>query len=154
MKQVGFYHLSKSSASGALPQLLKKTLDADKRALVCCSAKDFKVLSAAIWSEIVDSWLPHGVVGSDEDDAKICPIWLTDDASSNPNEASYFFFLHQFESVADSPAERAFILFDGSNEEAVNESRSAWKALKDAEYDLEYWQQNVKGKWEKQGVSQ
>ena len=40
MSEIGFYHLTRSSLTQALPQLLARTLAAGQRALVLCGTDD------------------------------------------------------------------------------------------------------------------
>jgi len=147
MAAVAFYHLTRQGADDALPPLLAKTLAAEKRALVCCDENRLGQFSTAIWSRQPDSWLPHGVAGKDDQDAAICPIWLTGDAGANPNSATFFFFLDGRDPSPPDEAERVFVLFDGRQQAAVAEARSQWTNLGDAGHELSYWQQDETGRW-------
>ena len=149
MVAFAFYHLTRSMASEALPALLKKTLESEKRALVCCDKERFNQFSTAIWSTIPDSWLPHGIKGKDDDSADLCPIWITDDAANNVNEAGFFFFLDGHDPALVEKVERGFILFEGGDEARKAEARSQWKALSAGGHELSYWQQSDSGKWTK-----
>jgi DNA polymerase-3 subunit chi len=143
---VAFYHMTRSRADDTLPPLLSKTLAAEKRAVVCCEQDRFGQISTAIWSRQPDSWLPHGVSGKDED-AALCPIWLTDEAGDNANEAGFLFFLDG-KTPEDLPeAERVFILFDGTDDVAVAAARERWKAFEAKGHKLSYWKQDEQGKW-------
>ena len=42
-------------------------------------------------------------------------------------------------------------LFDGRDNEAVQQARDQWKAAKAAGCTVTYWQQNRDGRWEKKG---
>lgn len=143
---MAFYHLTRSHADDALPPLLSKTLAAEKRALVCCVKAKFSPISTAIWSRQPESWLPHGVTGTDDDPA-LCPIWLTDRADDNANTAGFLFFLDGLAPAELPQAERVFILFDGTDEEAVSAAREQWKAYDSSGHELSYWQQDETGKW-------
>ena len=103
----------------ALPPLLAKTLAAEKRAFVCCSKEKFGPLSTAIWSRQPDSWLPHGITGNVTAAAESCPIWLSDRADDNGNKADFLFFLDGQAPDDLPPAERIFIIFDGTDEDVV-----------------------------------
>lgn len=146
MADVAFYHLTRSHVEDALPPLLSKTLAAEKRGLVCCSKGRFSQVSTAIWSKLQDSWLPHGISGKD-DDPSICPIWLTDSADDNANEAGFLFFLDGTAPDDLPGAERVFILFDGTDDAAVTAARSQWKSFGEKGHELSYWQQDDGGKW-------
>ena len=147
MANMAFYHMTRSTADDALPALLQKTLQQGKRAMVCCAADLAPKLSAAIWSFGEGSWLPHGIDGNDDDDASLCPIWLSDAPEKNPNNASYMFFINGMDIASIDDKERIFVLFDGTNEAAVSTARQQWKTCREAGHDLSYWQQDGAGKW-------
>ena len=52
-----------------------------------------------------------------------------------------------------SPGDAAFDLvirlFDGRDEEAIQEARREWKRLKDEGFALSYWREGDDGGWEK-----
>ncbi|HCD50287.1 MAG: DNA polymerase III subunit chi [SAR116 cluster bacterium MED-G04] len=148
MTAVAFYHLTRSSAVEALPLLLAKTLDAGKTALVCCDDARFNQFSTAIWSHQPNSWLPHGIAGRDDDDAGICPIWITNTPDQNSNDGRFIFYLDGLEVDIPQTAERVFVLFDGRDDAAVGHARQQWKGLRDHGHDLTYWQQNDRGGWQ------
>lgn len=147
MANVAFYHLTRSKAEDAMPPLLAKTLAAEKRAMVCCRKDSFSLLSTSIWSRQPDSWMPHGIAGKDDAGADLCPIWLTDQADENSNKAEFVFYLDGQVPAEMPPAERVFILFDGTDQEAVAAARGHWKDLDGQGHDLSYWQQDDQGKW-------
>ena len=45
--------------------------------------------------------------------------------------------------------ERAVLLFDGADEDAVQDARRQWTSLKAAGHAVTYWQQSEDGRWEK-----
>ena len=45
--------------------------------------------------------------------------------------------------------ERIVRMFDGHNEDSVNEARECWKKEKELGHKLTYWQQNDKGQFSK-----
>lgn len=146
MTAVGFYHMTTSSAESALAKLMAKTLGAEKRALICCAKDHIKALSSALWAHDQGSWLPHGVEAQDDGDADLCPIWLAEGVGENPNGAHFFFFVDSAPLDKIDQAERAFILFDGRADEAVQAARGHWTSLKD-DHDLSYWTEDGQGKW-------
>ena len=147
MAEVAFYHLTRSRADDALPPLLAKTLAAEKRAFVRCSKEKFGPLSTAIWSRQPDSWLPHGISGKHDSTAESCPVWLSDKADDNGNNAGFLFFLDGQAPDDLPPAERIFIIFDGTDEDAVSKARTQWQHFDSAGHTLSYWQQDDAGKW-------
>jgi DNA polymerase III subunit chi len=146
MTEVGFYHLTRTSADRALPQLLGRTLAAGERALVVCGSGDrIKQLDALLWECPDPNWLPHGT--KESGDADLQPIWLsTEDEAANG--ARFLFLIDGAESARLSSFARVFDLFDGSNPEGVQKARERWQRAKAAGHQLTYWQQGPKG-WEK-----
>ena len=146
MTEIGFYHLTRSGLDRALPQLLGKTLDAGKRALVVLGSDERVTwFDDHLWTFDPGSWLPHGTKASG--DAAEQPIWL-DVTDSNPNGAAFLFLADGATSDKVGDFERCFELFDGHDDDAVAAARERWKAYKDAGHELAYWQQGERG-WEK-----
>jgi len=146
MSEIGFYHLTRTSADKALPQLLGRTLKGGHRAVVICGSPErVEALDSALWLENEPDWLPHGTAAMGEADLQ--PIWLTvlDEA---PNGAKYLFLIDGANSARLEAFERVFDLFDGNDELAVQDARARWKAAKAAGHTLAYWQQGARG-WEK-----
>lgn len=145
MAEIGFYHLTRSSAEQALPALLGRTLAAGQRALVLCAdAERLAALDAALWTCEQPDWLPHGSAASGNADLQ--PIWLATDDTA-PNGAAFLFVLD------GAPADwgrftRVFDLFDGNDPDSVARARERWRAAKAAGHALTYWQQGPRG-WEK-----
>ena len=126
---------------------LEKTLAADKRALVLAGSEArVEGLCQALWSYDPASWLPHGTRkdGKPEDQ----PVWISTEME-NFNSATFLFLTDGATSDRMDAYERAFELFDGNDDAAVQAARERWKVYKDAGHDLAYWQQSPEGKWEK-----
>ena len=146
MSDVGFYHLTRTGADQALPQLLGRTLAAGQRALVLCRSEErVAALDAAIWQCANPDWLPHGTTA--DGDADLQPIWLTTEDAS-PNGARFLFLVDGAQSMRLDEFDRVFDLFDGNDEAAVATARERWTAAKAAGHALTYWQQGARG-WEK-----
>ncbi len=143
MAEIGFYHMTRSSAEQALPPLLGRTLAAGQRALVLCAdAERVAAIDTTLWTSA--DWLPHGTAetGSPE----LQPIWIATDAA-NPNAAAFLFLLDG--TTTDlTPFTRVFDLFDGNNPDSVQSARNRWRAAKAEGHTLTYWQQTERG-WEK-----
>ncbi|HVY13662.1 MAG TPA: DNA polymerase III subunit chi [Rhodopila sp.] len=144
MTEVGFYHLTRTTLTDALPRLLGRTLDAGQRALVVGSdQKGLDAISTALWAQ--EAWLPHG--GAADGDADLQPIWLS--LTADPvNAARYLFLVQGAQGEGIERFERVFDLFDGTSEPAVAAARDRWRALKEAGHALAYWQQTSSG-WQK-----
>lgn len=146
MTEIGFYHLTRSGLEQALPQLLQKTMEAEKRALIVLGSPErVQWLNDQLWTYDAASWLPHG--SKKDGDPELQPIWL-DTTDENANGAQFLFLADGGEASDVSSFERCFDLFDGRDEDAVASARARWKSLKDEGHDLTYWQQGERG-WEK-----
>jgi len=150
MAEIGFYHLIRTGADEALPQLLGRTLAAGQRALVLCgSSERVSALDTALWLCPNPDWLPHGTAESG--DAELQPIWLAADdpgAAGAPNGARFLFLLDGAESARLDLYDRVFDLFDGADEVAVQAARHRWTTARAAGHALSYWQQTERG-WER-----
>ena len=144
MSEIGFYHLTRSSLSQALPQLLVRTLAAGQRALILGSSEaGLAALSTALWEQ--PAWLPHGTIADGDPDLQ--PIWLST-APTPLNNARYLFLVDGAATDRLPEFDRTFYLFDGNNESAVAAARLRWKAARDAGLTVAYWQQTERS-WQK-----
>lgn len=149
MAEIGFYHLTRTPLSEALPKLLGRVLEAKGRALVLCAdAERLAALDAALWLASDPDWLPHGTPASGH--AELQPIWLTTEDSEPPNGARFLVLVDGAESARLGAYDRVLDLFDGGDEAAVAAARQRWKAAKAAGHALAYWQQGPRG-WERKG---
>lgn len=149
MAQVDFYHLQNQTLENVLPRLLEKAYATGKKIVVKIGNEErVEFINAALWTYNDQSFLPHGSKkdGFGEDQ----PIWLTagDDI---PNNAAFLFLVDgALLPAADSEKfERIFNIFDGNSEAAVMQARNFWKELKQASCNVNYWQQDDAGKWNK-----
>ena len=151
MAEIAFYHLQMTPLENVLPVLLRKTLNAGKRALVRAGSSDrVDSLNADLWTADAGGWLPHG--SAKDGHAEEQPIWLTVE-QDNPNGATFLFLTDGATAEALDGIERCFDLFDGHDDDALQAARTRWSSLKEAGHDLTYWQQNDAGKWEEKARS-
>ena len=153
MADVGFYHLTRSTAEQALPKLLGRTLELGKRALVRVRDEARAAeIDEALWRAAEPVWLPHGTGKLGHPGMQ--PIWIegtpVGDAAEAVNGASFVFLLDGVELEATASFERVFDLFDGNDEAAVVAARGRWSRLKLAGHALSYWKQGGQG-WQKAG---
>ncbi|MDH5187840.1 MAG: DNA polymerase III subunit chi [Rhodospirillaceae bacterium] len=150
MTEVAFYHLTKSNLEQTLAQLLQKTIDGGKRAVVMLPATErVEVLAQHLWTNDPGSWLAHGT--EKDGNAEDQPIWITK-KDENPNGASFLFLSDGASSPSVNEYERCFEIFDGGDEIAVSSAREKWKSYKDSGFELTYWHQNENGGWEKKDI--
>ena len=144
MTDIGFYHMTRSTLSQTLPQLLVRTLASGQRALVVGpDAASLDALSNALWAQ--PAWLPHGTVA--DGDPHLQPIWLSIDAEPL-NGARYLFLVEGAATTRLPDFDRVFDLFDGNDPAAVAAARMRWKTAKDAGHTPTYWQQ-TESSWRK-----
>ena len=147
MTDISFYHLERSTLASTLPELLEKTLEAKKRALVLTqSDAQAEELSGVLWAYKSDSWLPHGT--SKDGFADQQPVWLST-LDENANGSSFLFLTNGAISDNVHVYERCFELFYGNNPDNLEAARQRWKLYKEAEHELAYFQQNASGGWTK-----
>jgi len=150
MTEVAFYHLTKSNLEQTLQQLLQKTIDAGKRAVVMAGSADrVEVLAQHLWVDDPEAWIPHGTAIDSNGDRQ--PVWLTE-KDENPNDATFLFLSDGASSQNINKYERCFEIFDGGDEASVNSAREKWKSYKDGGFELTYWHQNESGGWEKKDI--
>lgn len=144
MVDIRFYHLTQLPLSQALPQLLERSLQAEKKAVIRIgNAQRLDSLSRWLWTYKDDGWLPHG---KQDDATEGNIIWLTL-ADDNPIDAEFLFVVEQATLDKFDDYERVFYLFDGMNENELSEARTIWKKLKNQGLDLAYWKQDDNGRW-------
>lgn len=145
MSEIRFYHLTQMPLSQALPQLLERTLQAGKKAVIRVgNEKRLESLSQWLWVYKDDGWLPHG---KQDDDVDGNVIWLTLD-TDNPINGEFLFVVEQANIDDFQNYERVFYLFDGTNENELTEARNLWRKLKRQELELAYWKQDENGRWQ------
>ena len=153
MAEIAFYYLTFGKLASVLPTLLEKTLQAEKRALVCSPISSIADLSTSLWLKSPVGWLPHGIAGEDDEDAALCPIWLSDKDETIPNGAGYLFYVDGTKpdqmQLKNAEVERIFILLRGDVADHLSNARQWWKEWKNEGLSLTYWQQDDQGVWTK-----
>lgn len=146
MAQIGFYHLLRLPLEQALPRLLEKAVGAGMRAVVMAgSSERVEHLNALLWTYAEDSWLPHGSQADGE--AARQPVWLTE-KDENPNGAAVLVLCDGAKPASLAGFARCLDLFDGTDDQAVSDARTRWKAWKEEGHELVYYQQTERGGWE------
>lgn len=144
--EVVFYHLLHKPLEAALPQLLHKCLDRGWAVVVQTgSVERCAALDSHLWTFTDDSFLPHGTKQDGHADKQ--PIYLTSEAD-NPNNADVRFLVDRAVVPPLSGYKRAIFMFDGRDEDAVQDARQSWTAAKAEGFHVTYWQQTQAGGWE------
>ncbi|MEM6726935.1 MAG: DNA polymerase III subunit chi [Pseudomonadota bacterium] len=140
-----FYHLTESAVDHTCRMLLEKCLQAGWRVAVRgTDLERLKWLDEKLWLGPEDGFLPHGLAGGEHDAAQ--PVLLTTgDAPNAPH------CLMSIDGAAIAPdeaqtLERAFIIFDGLDGDAVSRARVQWKEMTGAGVAAQYWAQDG-GRW-------
>ena len=151
--EVWFYHLQRRPLESALPTLVARTLANGWTAVIqATSPERLAALDDLLWTYDDQSFVAHG--SARDGDGALHPVWLTLE-TDNPNAASVRFFVEGADAVAAlgdeaaRPKERAIIMFDGRDEDALNRARMQFRALRERGFALSYWRQNDEGRWEK-----
>jgi len=147
MTEVLFYHMTESTLEQALPGLLEKSLERGWKVVVQAGTPErIEALDAHLWTYRDETFLAHGATRDDTQDQQ--PVWLTTE-NDNPNNANIRFLVDGAEPDDLSGYERAVYMFDGHDNDAVEQARKRWKIETAAGYELTYWQQKPNGGWEK-----
>ncbi|KRW93605.1 DNA polymerase III subunit chi [Paracoccus sp. MKU1] len=142
-----FYHLTRSGPAQLLPMLIGKSLQAGWRVELRGRDRARQVaLDEALW--LREGFLPHGLAGGPHDARQ--PVLLTVEGQAAVNAARCLIALEGAEvSGAECLAlERACIVFDGNDAEALERARAQWRVLKDGGVAAEYWSE-AGGRWER-----
>lgn len=144
MSEVYFYHLTLQPLEQTLPKLLGLARKAGWRiAIRGASAERLDWLDGKLWEG--DGFLPHGRAGGPHDADQ--PILLTEGQAGNAPGC-----LISIDGADVAPDEvgalnRAMILFDGNDGDAVAHARTQWAAMTAADVPAKYWSQES-GNWE------
>jgi len=146
MSEVYFYHLTQSTVTQTLTQLLGKCLGNNWRVLL--RGGDAALLSRLdlqLWGGNSAQFLPHGLEsaphGADQ------PVLLTD-KMDNTNNAEALMLVHGAKTSPQDVAgfTRVCLIFDGNDPDSLNQARGDWKNLTDAGIKAKYWSQET-GQW-------
>ena len=149
MTEILFYHLEQRPLEDVLPGLLEKCLERGWNAVVQASSQErCSALDSHLWSYREDSFLPHGPSGDPH--AADHPICLTI-GTDNPNRAVVRFCVERAECSDAASYQRVVHIFDGADEDAVQQARRTWKESRSAGHSVTYWQQDEAGRWQKRG---
>ena len=145
MAEIYFYHLDQKPLASILPDLVQRGLGRGLMMVVETAAPDsMPRLSDMLWSAEDVAFIPHGF---GDDDGTRQPLWLCADAS-NPNAATFRFFVDGALPDDVEGLERAIIMIDSNSEEALANARNEWKKRKAEGHAVSYWKQDENGKWQ------
>lgn len=144
-----FYHLTRSSVDQLLTPLIARSLKAGWHVEVRGRQPGrMTALDEALWRG--DGFVPHGLAGGAHDARQ--PVLLTIEGQAAANAAKYLIAVDGAEvtgaEMDDAGLERACIVFDGNDPEALDRARDQWRALRAAGAEAQYWSE-AGGRWER-----
>ncbi|MFZ3583372.1 DNA polymerase III subunit chi [Loktanella sp. DJP18] len=146
MGAVYFYHLTDSLLEEALPQLIDRAQGQGWRVLVRGRRPALlDRLDNVLWQGPDDSFRAHGLAGDHDGDQ---PILLGVDTPTDGFACVMSVDGADLTPAEIAQAERACILFDGHDGDALQRARDQWKALTAAAVTAQYWAQDD-GRWVK-----
>tara|TARA_R110002124_G_scaffold34193_3_gene112466 strand:- start:4574 stop:5047 length:474 start_codon:yes stop_codon:yes gene_type:complete len=141
-----FYHLTQTPLEHTLPVLLGRARGAGWRVAVRGTSSDqLDRLDRKLWDGPPDGFLPHGIAGGEHDARQ--PILLTLGEAANTPACLMTVDGAEVSAQEVSTLDRVCVLFDGTDERAVQQARVQWKALVDAGCGAKYWSEAT-GRWE------
>jgi DNA polymerase III subunit chi len=150
--EIWFYHLQHQPLERALPALVEEFRAQGSRIVVqAASDERLDALDEALWTYSDASFLAHG--RARDGDADRQPIYLTT-SEDNPNQARLRLLVDGADVAAllaaePSAYERVILIFDGNDTDQLENARAQWKCLKEQGFELTYWRQGERGRWEK-----
>ncbi len=147
MGAVYFYHLTESPVEDTLPTLLDRARGQGWRVLVRGRQQAvLDRLDAVLWQGSPDSFRAHGMAGGDHDADQ--PILLGVDVAATGFDCLMVIDGADVTVAEAASVQRACILFDGQDGDALSRARSLWKTLTAAQVAAQYWAQDD-GRWVK-----
>ncbi|MGI3167669.1 DNA polymerase III subunit chi [Pseudooceanicola sp. C21-150M6] len=151
MGEAYFYHLTRTPLEVTLPMLLGRALQAGWR--VAVRGEDpgrLDWLDQKLWLGREEEFLPHGVAGGEHD--ALQPVLLTPGPLANDPTCLMTIDGAALTSEEVQKMERACVLFDGTDPEAIQTARIQWKSLTDSGCAAKYWSEES-GRWEMKAES-
>lgn len=150
MTEIRFYHMQRTPADRAIPQIAYKAYQSGKRVLIkCADADQCEKLNTALWVFASDVFLPHG--SSADDFADRQPVYLTA-GNDNPNGAKILIAAPGCVAGGVTGGAAGFDLccemLNGRDDAQIEQARARWKTYRDQGFEVSYWQETEKG-WEK-----
>jgi DNA polymerase-3 subunit chi len=145
MPELWFYQLEYENALNLLPQLLRRGLERGLRLCVETTTPELaRHWSNHLWACEGTGFLPHGLEGDKRSANQ--PIWLTNE-NANPNGSTFRFYVDgAVPSVGwlkgETALQRASVLFESTNEQALKAARFLWKEARSAGIAVRYQRQN------------
>ena len=149
MSRIDFYHLQKQNLEDVLPKLIEKAYaTGSKIKIKVGNEARVEFINSLLWTFDEEAFIPHG--SKKDGFAKEQPIWLSSE-DDNPNQAEMLFLVDgaKFNLSIENNYSRIFNIFDGNNEESLQQARDFWKEVSALGFEKNYFQQDDSGKWNK-----
>jgi DNA polymerase III subunit chi len=146
MTEIRFYHLTVTPLEKALPQILRKVMEGEKRAVIQFNDMNLlRKIDDMLWVFSQRQPIPHGTKqdGYEADQ----PLYLTTE-EENPNKAESLInigkngfseFAHKFSQYID--------IIDGNDASELEEARKRYEAHKNSGKNVTYFKQDANGAW-------
>jgi len=147
MSEILFYHLTESTLDEALPGLVERSMTRGWRVVVQAVTEERRdALDSLLWTFSDTSFVAHGI--DQEPHPEHQPVLLTT-SQDNLNGATVRFLVEGAALEDASTYDRLVVMFDGHNQDQLENARAQWKAFKTENHDLTYWQQTPDRRWER-----
>ena len=149
MSRIDFYHLQKQNLEDVLPKLVEKAYaTGSKIKIKVGNEARVEFINSLLWTFDEEAFIPHG--SKKDGFAKEQPIWLSSE-DDNPNQAEMLFLVDgaKFDLSIENNYSRIFNIFDGNNEESLQQARVFWKEVSALGFEKNYFQQDDSGRWNK-----
>jgi DNA polymerase III subunit chi len=140
-----FYHLTRSGPEETLTTILPRALAQGWHVMLRSPDRArLERLDSRLWLEPEEGFLPHGLEGGDDDAAQ--PVLLGQGMAVNG--AQGVMLLDGAQPLAgEERLERLWVLFDGTDEAAVQAARGLWTELTGQGMAAQYWSEES-GRWQ------
>lgn len=150
MAEVWFYHLERTTADAELPRLLQRGLERGLRmAVITPTVERVREFSQKLWGLEATAFIPHGFEGEPQPEQQ--SIYLSTNEAT-PNASVFNFYIDEAEPSHIETLQRASIMFDGTNEAAIQQARKLWRKYKVEDFAIRYWKQDEEGRWKDQAA--
>lgn len=148
MTRIDFYHLQTAPLEQVLPKLCEKAYSTGKHIKILLETEDrIEFINSLLWTYNEESFLPHGSKKDGFADEQ--PIFIST-SEENENNAQILILadgaILPIEKL--TAFERVLNIFNGNDEQALNNARQYWKEIKTLNSELHYWQQKENGAFE------
>lgn len=148
MTRIDFYHLQTAPLEQVLPKLCEKAYSTGKKIKIMLGTEErIEFINSLLWTYNEESFLPHG--SKKDGFAEEQPIFISA-AEENENGAAILILADgAMPDISILTAyERVLNIFNGNDEQSLNNARDYWKKIKNTDNEIHYWQQTSTGNFE------